>query len=158
MGEFVLRLAAWMLLVSIAALAGCGGVPVSPLTNERRPVHLEQDPAKTLTVTAAGLEWYDKSRPAHGIRFAGGVYTLEAEDAEYYYLRSVSPLDFKEFKKDGKVETRHLAGGIMLGKVAFRSIPAAVYIDSEGASTKVLIWKLGSEFTQREGKDWKKSF
>jgi hypothetical protein len=145
-------------LLIACCLLSCGGVPLSPVSNDRRHVHAEQDASKTLTVIAAGLEWYDQSRPAHGIRFSGGVYTLVASDEEYFYLRSPMPVEFKDFKSDGKVETRRLAGGLMLGKVSFRSVPAAGYIDSEDAAVKVMIWKLGSEFTQREGKDWKKSF
>jgi hypothetical protein len=141
---------------SIAVLSACGGVPLSPYTNERRNPHLEQDPSKTLTVKVA-MEWYDGSKPTHGIRFPVGVYLLEGQDDQYWYLRSSVPLEFKEFKRGGKVETRNLAGGIMLGKYLFRAVPAAGYIDGDG-SARVLVWKLGNEFVSREGKDWRKSF
>lgn len=151
MGRVVLLLTA-----SMVCLSGCGGLRLSPLTNERRNVHLEQDTSKTITVTEA-MVWYDASPPAHGLRFPAGIYVLEAQDDEYWYMRSGVPLEFKEFRKGGKVDSRNLPGGIMIGKYSFRAVPAAGYIDGEG-STRILIWKLGSEFMGREGRGWKKSF
>jgi len=145
-----------LLAVSLGCLFGCGGLPLSPLTNERRQVHLEHDPSKTLTV-ATELLFYDASRPRYGIRFPAGIYALEAQDNEYWYLRGSLPLEFKEYKKGGTVDARSIPGGIMIGKYSFRAVPAAGYIDGEGG-IKVLIWKLGSDFMTREGKDWKKSF
>jgi hypothetical protein len=45
----------------------------------------------------------------------------------------------------------------MIGKSLIRTIPAAAYIDDEGA-TKMMVWKLGQEFLRLEGRDWEKSF
>ncbi len=83
-----------LLAASIACLSGCAGIQPSPLVNERRSVHLEQDKSKTIVVLHE-MVWYD--------------------------------------------------------------VPAGGYIDGDG-STRILVWKLGSDFMNREGKDWKKSF
>ena len=98
-----------LLAVSLGCLFGCGGLPLSPLTNERRQVHLEHDPSKTLTV-ATDMLFYDASRPHYGIRFPAGIYVLEAQDNEYWYLRGSLPLEFKEYKKGGTVDARRLPG------------------------------------------------
>jgi hypothetical protein len=103
------------------------------------------------------MPFHDASHPHHSLRFPAGIYVLEAQDTEYWYLRSSVPLEFTEFKQGGSVDARSFQGGIMIGKYSFRAVPAAGYIDGEGA-TKVLIWKLGSEFIAREGKDWRRSF
>jgi hypothetical protein len=145
-----------LLTASIACLSGCGGLPTSPLTNERRNVHLERDASKSITVMHE-MVWYDASPPVHELRFPAGIYALEAQDGEYWYMRSSTPLELDEFRKGGKLEKRSIQGGIMIGKYSFRAVPAAGYIDGEGA-TRVLIWKLGGEFINSEGKDWKKSF
>lgn len=145
-----------LLAASIVCLSGCGGLELNPLVNERRNVHLEPDRSKTLTVTHE-MVWYDKSPPVHGLRFPAGIYALEAEDEDYWYMRSSTPLELREFRKGGKADSRDLAGGIMIGKYLFRAVPAAGYIDGDG-STRIMIWKLGSEFLSLEGKDWRKSF
>jgi hypothetical protein len=144
-----------LLLVVSAGLCACGGIELNPFVNERRTVHFEQDPSKTLTV-ARDLVWDDKSHAAHELRMPGGVYALEGEDDEYWYMRSSAPLELRNLKKD-KPESRSLRGGLAVGKYSFRSVPAAAYIDGEGTS-RMIIWKLGKDFLSREGKDWRKSF
>jgi len=154
-GDLALCRAHW-LLIAVSCLAGCGGLPLSPVTNDRREVHFIQDPSKTLTLMH-DMTWYDGSPPRHELRVAAGRYALEAQDDEYWYMRSSVPLEFKEFRKGGQVDTRQFAGGIMIGKYLFRAVPAGGYIDGDG-STRILMWKLGSDFIGREGEDWKKSF
>ena len=46
----------------------------------------------------------------------------------------------------------------MLAKAVISMVPAAGYIDGESGSAKVMVWKLGLTFVEREGRDWKKSF
>jgi hypothetical protein len=138
------------------ACAACASLQLSPLTNVRRDVHLERDATKTITVSH-DMVFYDASPPAQGLRFPAGTYALEGQDGEYWYMRSSIPLEFLAFRKGGKADTRNIAGGIMIGKYSFRAVPGAGYIDGEG-STRIEVWKLGSDFLKREGKDWKKSF
>jgi len=145
-----------MLLAVIACLEACGGLELNPLINERRTVHFVLDSSKTVTVLHE-MAWFDKSHPSHELRFPAGLYALEAEDADYRYLRSSAPLELTEFHKGGRAENRSLRGGIAIGKIEYRAVPAAGYIDGEEGS-RVLVWKLGKEFLAREGSDWKKSF
>jgi hypothetical protein len=145
-----------LLLAVLAALGGCGGLELNPLVNEPRTVRFEQDPSKTVSVVH-DLVWDDKSHATRELRLPAGVYALEGEDDDYWYMRSSVPLEVREFRQDRKQETRSLRGGLAVGKYSFRSVPGAAYIDGEGTS-RVIIWKLGKDFLGREGKDWRKSF
>ncbi len=145
-----------LLTAAVACLGACGGLELNPLVNERRHVHFELDGSKTLTVIHE-MKWDDKSHPTHELHFPAGVYALEAEDDDYWYMRSSAPLQLIDFRKGGKQEIHSIRGGIAIGKYLFRAVPAAGYIDGEDAS-RVLIWKLGKGFLALEGKDWRKSF
>jgi hypothetical protein len=140
----------------ISSLQGCAGLELNPLTNEHRVIRAEQDRSKTLSLTHE-LVLDDKKHPAHELRLAPGIYALEGEDEEYWYLRSSNPLAMVDFHRGGQADSHSLRGGIALGKYSTRSVPAAVYIDGEGTA-KVLIWKLGRDFMGGEGRDWRKSF
>jgi hypothetical protein len=144
------------LTLLIWGLQGCGGLELNPLINEHRIVRTERDPTKTLSVTHE-LVLDDKRHPAHELRLPPGTYALEGEDDEYWYMRSVIPLVMMDFHRGGPADRHGLRGGIALGKYSTRSVPAAVYIDGEGTA-KVLIWKLGKDFMDGEGRDWRKSF
>lgn len=145
-----------IVLSASIACAACASLQVTPLTNVRRDVHLEHDASKTITVSH-DMVFYDASPPAQGLRFPAGTYALEGQDGEYWYMRSSVPLEFLAFRKGGKADSRNIAGGIMIGKYSFRAAPGAGYIDGEG-STRIEVWKLGGDFLNLEGKDWKKSF
>jgi len=145
-----------LLTASMACASGCAGIQLNPLVNERRSVHVDQDQSKSIIVMHE-MVWYDASPPAHALRFPVGIYALEAQDDEYWYMRSSALLGLEAFRKGGRVDDRSIAGGIMIGKYSFRAVPAGGYIDGDG-SAKILIWKLGSDFMNREGKDWKKSY
>jgi hypothetical protein len=142
--------------LALVGLSACGGLELNPLVNEPRTVRLEQDSSKTLTV-GEEMVWDDKALASRELRFPTGNYALEAEDADYWYMRSPAPLTLLEFKKGVQTESRHLRGGIAIGKYTTRSVPAAGYIDGQ-ESSRILIWKLGKGFLSREGKDWRKSF
>jgi hypothetical protein len=142
--------------VALVCLAACGGLELNPLINEPRNVHFEQDRSKTLTVVQEMVS-HDKSHATRELRFPAGTYALEAEDSDYWYMRSPTPLNLREFKKGVQTESRLIRGGIAIGKYTTRSVPAAGYIDGQ-ESSRILIWKLGKEFLSREGKDWRKSF
>ena len=142
--------------VAVTCLAACGGLELNPSVNEPRSVHLEQDPSKTLTVMQE-MVFGDKSHATREIRFPAGTYALEAEDADYWYMRSPVPLNLRGFNKGVQIESRNIRGGIAIGKYITRSVPAAGYIDGQ-ESSRILIWKLGKDFLSREGKDWRKSF
>jgi hypothetical protein len=154
------RLAITTCLV-FALLSGCPAAPVlaGPETSQPRTVSRATDATKTLTVKD-GMVFYDRViSPSRGIRFPAGIYLLEAEDASYWYLRSPSPLEVREFKSGKVASSRTALGGIMLGKSFFKTIglPAAGYLDAE-ADGKVALWSLGGEFIRLEGSAWSKSF
>ena len=142
-------------IATVILLAGCGALQLSPVTNESRAVHGATDATKIVTVPE-GMVWYDGSPRTRGLRFPAGRYTLEAEDADYWYLRSPAPLEFRDFTGGQPTSVRNLPGGIMMSK-RFSIVPAAGYIEGEG-TTEVMVWKLGQEFLQLEGKAWTKSF
>jgi hypothetical protein len=140
----------------IVGLSGCGGLELNPLINEHRDIRGEADRARTLSVEHE-LVMEDRRHPTHELRLPAGVYSFEGEDEDYWYMRSSAPIGMQDFRRGGGTEKHSLRGGIALGKYSTRSVPAAVYIDGEGAA-KVLIWKLGKDFMSGEGRDWRKSF
>ena len=94
-----------------------------------------------------------------GSRWSGysALYSLEAEDADYWYFRSSAPLEFRRFEHGRPTEEHSNPGGLMLGKRALRMVPAGAYIEGDGTS-KIMVWKLGGDFLAMEGKQWRKSF
>ncbi|MGD0504781.1 MAG: hypothetical protein ABSD02_18745 [Steroidobacteraceae bacterium] len=143
-------------LILSLSLAGCAGLELNPLINEHRAIRAETDRARTLVVSHE-LVLDDKRHPAHEFHLPGGIYALEGEDEEYWYLRSSSALTLLDFHRGAQTERHSLRGGIALGKYSTRSVPAAVYIDGEGTA-KVLVWKLGKDFMGGENRDWRRSF
>lgn len=150
-----MRYLALAITVTASLLTGCGTLQLNPVTDEVRTVTATTDSGKTVTVPD-GMVWYDAAPPTRGLRFPPGTYVLEAEDADYWYLRSPAPLEFRIFKDGTVIDARNIPGGIMIAK-RFSMVPGAGYIDGEGA-TKVMVWKLGSDFLNREGRDWTKTF
>ncbi len=151
-----------LLIATVVALLGSSTVcALEPVASETREIQPITDESKTLAVLN-GMIFYDTPglfglQPSRGIRFPPGIYVLEAEDKEYQYFRSASPLEFRAFKDKKVVEDKEMPGGIMLGKSNLKLVPAGGYIDGEG-STKVLVWKLGGEFVGLKNREWKKSF
>jgi hypothetical protein len=144
------------LTLIIGLFTGCGTIKLNPVTNETRTVKALTNPTKTVYVPN-GMVWANSMPQTHGLRFPPGTYILEAEDSDYWYLRSGSPLEFRIFNNGQIVDARNIPGGLMIGKTWLKMVPAGGYIDGDG-STKVMIWKLGSDFLNREGSDWTKTF
>ena len=94
-----------------------------------------------------------------GSRWSGysALYSLEAEDADYWYFRSSAPLEFRRFEHGRPTEEHSNPGGLMLGKRSLRMVPAGAYIEGDGTS-KIMVWKLGGDFLAMEGRQWRKSF
>jgi hypothetical protein len=145
-----------MVVIAAAALvSGCGTINRNPARLEDRTVQPATDASKTFTVIG-GMVFYDASPATRGIRFPPGAYTLEAEDADFFYLRSPAPLELRTFKAGQQVDGRNIPGGIMIAK-RFSMVLAAGYIEGEGTK-KTAIWKLGQEFMRVERKQWTKNF
>jgi len=143
-----------LLYLPILLLTGC--LTLSPLVNEEKTV----TPVNTSTVSVSvpnGMVFYDTRPATRGIRFPEGTYILEAEDSEYFYYKSPTPLDLRVFEKGQLVDLKNLNGGLMLLKSSFSMVPGSGYISDLDPYKKVQIWKLGREFINLEGKEWKKN-
>jgi hypothetical protein len=138
-------------------LNACGALPpLDPEIHESRTVSAASDSSRNVTVPE-GMVWYSGPSRSTGIRLPPGLYSLEAEDADYWYFRSSAPLEFRSFENGKPTGEHSYPGGLMLGKQRLRIVPAGAYIESEGIS-KIMVWKLGGDFLAMEGKEWRKSF
>ena len=161
-----MRIHHFLPLVAILASA-CSAYPNEPTAADLRSIRLESDTAKIVTVTG-GMVFYNGS-PGNprtkGIRFPPGVYALEGEDDNYWYVRARAPREFRVFRAgtDTVVDNRNIAGGIMIGKSMMKVPPAGGYIDDDGSThsdgtAKIMVCKLGSEFFHEKGRFWTESF
>ena len=151
-----------LLLVSALALAACSLLPpLDPMTSKSLTVQPATDTAKTLTVKG-GMVFYSDPSQAHGIRFPPGTYALEAEDNDYWYFRSPTPLEFRDFQNGAVTSAKDVPGGIMIPRTFTKSlqnlVAGAGYTDGESPGTRNMVWKLGGEFRHLEGTEWTKSF
>jgi hypothetical protein len=144
-----------LILITASFLVGCGTLQLSPIANETRAVTTSTD-ARKVIIVEEGMVWFDAAAPTQGLRFPPGTYVVEAEDVDYWYLRSPAPLELRVFEQGKVVDAQSIPGGIMIAKRS-SMVPGAGYIDGEGQN-KVMIWKLGRDFLDLEGKEWKRSF
>src|SRR5271154_4669586 len=100
LGEIFLRHLVLLLAVS-AALAACGGLELNPIVNQHRTLRYEQDPSNPVAVIQV-LVGENKSHATGELRLPAGIYALEGEDGEYWYMRSSVALELREFKNGGK--------------------------------------------------------
>lgn len=146
---------AFVLGISGLVQSGCIAPAQSPVTSEDRKVTLCKNEKMTITVID-GIVMSDMLG-SRGIRFPGGVYTLEGEDEVYRYFAAPAPLEYRVFQGGKPVDGRFIRGGLALAKQTLRMVPASAYMNSDG-NMMTLTWKLGSEFLSQEGRRWKKSF
>ena len=148
-----------LILASIAFLTvpSCSLVRLDPVTAEQRQVAKVADSTKVVTLSEP-IVWLNV--PAHraskGIRLPQGIYSLEAEDADYWYVRAPAVIEMPVLRNGQPVEGPDIPGGLALGKSAFPISPAA-YIDVD-QDHKMLVVKLGYDFMQMRGKQWQQSF
>jgi hypothetical protein len=150
------------LLISALGLTSCSVLPpFDPMTSENFAVQPATDTAKTLTVKD-GMVFYSDPSQTHGIRFPPGTYALEAEDNDYWYFRSPSPIEFRDLKNGAMTSAKVVVGGIMIPRSFTKSlrnlVAGAGYTDGGSPTTRNMVWKLGVEFRHLEGTEWTKSF
>jgi hypothetical protein len=150
------------LLISALGLVACSVLPpLDAITAETYTVQPATDTTMSLTVTDSMVFYSDPSQ-AHGIRFPPGTYALEAEDNDYWYFRSPSPLEFRDLKDGALTSAKRVPGGIMLPRSFTKSVQnllaGAGYTDGGSPTTRNMVWKLGVEFRHLEGTQWTKSF
>jgi hypothetical protein len=150
------------LLISGLGLASCSVLPpFDPVTSENFSVRPTTDTTKALTVTG-GMVFYSDPSQAHSIRFPPGTYALEAEDDDYWYFRSPSPLELRDAQNGAVTSAKSVPGGIMMPRNFTKSVKNLVagagYTDGGSPTTKNMVWKLGVEFRHLEGTEWTESF
>ena len=150
------------ILISALGLMSCSVLPpFDPMTSENFTVQPATDATKTLTVNGEMVFYSDPSQ-AHGIRFPPGIYSLEAEDNDYWYFRSPSALEFRDSKNGAVTSARNAPGGIMIPRSFTKSlqnlVAGAGYTDGGSPTTRNMVWKLGVEFRHLEGTEWTRSF
>ncbi|MEO5961063.1 MAG: hypothetical protein ABIZ49_02705 [Opitutaceae bacterium] len=151
----LMRLAPLLSIASLLLVAGC--VEMHPRFPElRRGATPVTDPGKTFTVLRE-IVWYGTGRAQSGIRLPVGHYTLEAEDADYWYFHAPEPLEFRVLDRGTVTEQRRIPGGIMIAKRA-TSFPAIGYADGAGWVKSSVGEPSGTEFAWMEGKYWTKNF
>ena len=148
---------------AFAAAAACAlasscttAVPRRSIDGQPRFTRPAADAKKSLTVLKS-IAGYGPRPPSPGGRFPPGLYRLEAEDAEYWYLRSEVPLEITFLENRRIVEMRRVPGGIMISKTYNNLLPAAGYVEDDFGG-KSLVWELGREFLYDEGRYWTKNF
>jgi hypothetical protein len=156
------RTVTWLvLLASIASLSGlaaCSLIRLDPVTAEKRQVAPITDEKKTVMLSEP-IVWLDAPayHAAKGVRLPQGLYTLEAEDDDYLYFRAPSPLEMRILQDGRPVEGPDIPGGLAIGKILFPMLSPVAYIDVD-SDHKMLVMKLGFDFTQMRGKQWDQSF
>ena len=154
LSRFVMRIIPLLCFVSLPFLAGCVAV-LPPFPELERGATPSFDPSKTFTVLRE-IVWYGTGASKNGFRLPVGRYTLEAEDADYWYFHAPERVEFYVLERGMVTERRRGSGGIMIAKRT-TSLTAMGYIDGKG-STKSPIGELsGTEFGWMEGKYWKKN-
>ena len=91
-----------------------------------------------------------------------GEYVFEGEDDIFLYFRSMEPLEYRVYHKEGYAEGAFQMGGIALAnkeqwdKVEY---PACTYIDGKDQQQKRLTCPLDTTFfLQKRGTDWNSDF
>jgi hypothetical protein len=145
-------------ILCCSVLGGCGLLPPQdPVSAQERTVTPTTTRDKTITLKES-MVWYNRPFSAtRGIRFPEGVYTLEAEDDEYYYFASPKEIEYRVFQEGKVVDGRSIPGGLFLGKRLFKMVPAGVYMTAD-EHTRIITWKLGAEFLRMEGKLWTRNY
>lgn len=91
-----------------------------------------------------------------------GEYVFEGEDDLFLYFRSMEPLEYRVYHKEGYAEGAFQMGGIALArKEKWDTIeyPACTYIDGEDQREKRLTCPLDPSFLfQKRGVDWESDF
>ncbi len=144
-----------LLAVALTSLFSSGCMMPEAACAEDRAVQSAADTSKTVTVTDGMV--FGNAMMTRGIRFPGGVYVLEAEDADYRYFRAPAPLEYRVLRGGQPVDGQDIPGGLMLAK-SFNLVPGAAYMDGDAPGKKIKTWKLGGEFLRVEGRSWKCSF
>jgi len=142
----------------VCVVSGCGLMPArNPVAAEDRHVKSVATRDKEVVLKEA-IVWFDRHPNAtRGIRFPEGTYKIEAEDDEYYYFAAPKDIEYRVFRDGKVVDGRFMPGGLFLGKVFLKAVPAGAYLSVDERS-KVVTWHLGGNFLRLEGKKWTRNY
>jgi len=151
------RIAGPALLLASVLLGGCGGITLNASDFQVRAIMPVAEHKMMLTLKQ-GMVWCQDETAARCLRLPPGVYTIEAEDADFRYFRAPEPIDFRRLDGQEPDSRSLIPGGIALRKTFDLMLPAEVYVDGENAGQKVLVHKLGHNFAEMEPSGWTKNF
>lgn len=132
-------------------LTSAGGLVAA----ERCETTPAQDPRKVFSVLKE-IASYTAGGQIEGMALPVGKYTLEAQDADYWYFRAPSPIGHR-VTEGRKVVERRVAGGIRISKHSPGGL-AAGYVQGEGSVKELIAELTASEFAWMEGTFWSKNF
>jgi hypothetical protein len=139
--------------VMLVAAAGC--FSMNPATDEVHSVYPVRDDTRSVTFKKS-LTLYDSKAKVYSVSIPAGIYVLEAQDDNYWYFACPIPLERAAFHDDGSKVSDMFSGGFMLEKNRGMLVPAGIYL-SDGSMNFTMVWKLGSDFMDDEGRAWKRS-
>lgn len=149
------------LLLAACALAACSPVD-SAGTIPRSGVHAPRMPHRLTVVNAMLFEFGENPTEKKTVDIPVGEYVFEGEDDIFLYFRSLEPLEYRVYHKEGYAEGAYQMGGIALArkeqwdKVEY---PACTYIDGKDQYQKRLTCPLNATFfMQKRGIDWNSDF
>ncbi len=150
-----------LLLVFCTVFSACSSVDPDG-TIPRSGVHASLA-SHRLTVTRAMLFEFGKNPvEKKTVDIPEGEYVFEGEDDIFLYFRSMEPLEYRVYHKEGYAEGAFQMGGIALArKEKWDKIeyPACTYIDGEDQHQKRLTCPLDPSFLiQKRGVDWESDF
>lgn len=114
-----------------------------------------RDTSKTFSVLKE-IASYSATRAPEGFALPVGKYTLEAQDADYWYFRAPTPIGHR-VTEGRKVVEHRVTGGIRIAKHGAGGL-AGGYIQGEGSVKELITELTASEFAWMEGTFWTKNF
>ena len=148
-------------VLTAGVLCACSSVD-SEGTIPRYHIRIPRE-AKRLTVIRT-MTFEHSTTPAsrNTVIIPKGEYIFEAEDDTYLYFRSMEPLEYRMYRKEGYADARYQLGGIALARKSRwddAEYPACTYIDGKKQDQKRLTCPLSVPyFLKGRGVDWESDF
>ena len=125
-------------------------------------MHAPRKPHRLTVINAMLFEFGDNPLEKRTVNLPEGEYVFEGEDDIFLYFRSLEPMEYRVYHKEGYAEGVFQLGGIALArkdqwdKIEY---PACTYIDGEDQHQKRLTCPLEISFLMsKRGTDWDSSF
>ena len=149
------------LVLAACALPACSPVDSAgtiPRSNVREP----RMPYRLTVINDMLFEFGENPTEKKTVNIPAGDYVFEGEDDIFLYFRSLEPLEYRVYHKEGYAEGAFQMGGLALARAEEWDkieYPACTYIDGEDQRQKRLTCPLDPTFLiQKRGTDWKSDF